>query len=142
MQVSMKVDYIVEIPDSNTETTTACFKNVLLFLRDFVMTIVNEFAIQYMAQETQPFACTKRGSKSGFSWETKYAKDKKTATIFGTIIPGQMQVKCSIKKYKKSENTFTELFMVLAVSNEVLSVERCSNEKNTRVHFKIRVLKT
>ena len=32
MQVTMKVDYIVEIPDSNIETITACFKKVLLWL--------------------------------------------------------------------------------------------------------------
>ncbi len=95
MQVTIKVDYIVEIPDSNIETITACFKKVLLlFLREFVIRIINEFAIQYMNQETQPFACTKCGSKSGFAWKTKHAKDTKIATIFGTIILGQMQVKC------------------------------------------------
>lgn len=95
MQVTIKVDYIVEIPDSNIETITACFKKVLLlFLREFVIRIVNEFAIQYMNQETQPFACTKCGSMSGFVWKTKHAKDTKIATIFGTIILGQMQVKC------------------------------------------------
>lgn len=95
MQVTIKVDYIVEIPDSNIETITACFKKVLLlFLREFVIRIVTEFAIQYMNQEIQPFACTKCGSKSGFTWKTKHAKDTKIATIFGTIILGQMQVKC------------------------------------------------
>ncbi len=95
MHVTIKVDYIVEIPDSNIETITACFKKVLLlFLREFVSTIVSEFAIRYMDQKTQPFACTKCGSKSGFSWKTKHAKDTKIATIFGTIILGQMQVKC------------------------------------------------
>lgn len=95
MQVTIKVDYIVEIPDSNIETITACFKKVLLlFLREFVIRIVNEFAIQYMNQEAQPFACTKCGSKSGFVWKTKHAKDTKVATIFGTIVLGQMQVKC------------------------------------------------
>ncbi len=95
MQVTVKANYIVDIPDSNIETITACFKKVLLlFLREFVLTIVNEFAIQYMAQETQPFACTKCGSKNGFSWKTKHAKDTKIATIFGAIIIGQMQVKC------------------------------------------------
>lgn len=95
MQVTIKADYTVEIPDSNIETITACFKKVLLlFLREFVIRIVNEFAIHYMNQETQPFACTKCGSKSGFSWKTKHAKDTKVATIFGTIVLGQMQVKC------------------------------------------------
>ncbi|MCP4459077.1 MAG: hypothetical protein GY816_13800 [Cytophagales bacterium] len=95
MQVAIKVDYIVEIPDSNIETITACFKKVLLlFLREFVTRIVNEFAIQYMNHETQPFTCTKCGSKSGFVWKTKHAKNTKIATIFGTIILCQMQVQC------------------------------------------------
>ncbi len=88
MQVTIKVDYIVEIPDCNIETITACFKKVLLvFLKEFVIRIVNEFAIQYLAQETQPFSCTKCG-------KTKHAKDTNIATIFGPIVLGQMQVQC------------------------------------------------
>ncbi len=95
MQVTIKVDYIVEIPDCNIETITACFKKILLlFFSEFVTLIVNEFAIQYLNQESQPFSCTKCGSKRGFAWKTKYAKDTKIATIFGTIVLGQMQVQC------------------------------------------------
>ncbi len=46
MPVTVKIDYIVEIPDSNIETITACFKKaLLLFLREFVLTIVSEFTI-------------------------------------------------------------------------------------------------
>ncbi len=54
MRVTIKVNYIVEIPDCNLETITACFKKVLLlFLRELVIRIINEFAIKYMNQEMQ-----------------------------------------------------------------------------------------
>ncbi len=95
MKIPIKVDIIVEIPDCNIETITACFKKVLQgFLKEFVIRIVNEFAIQYLSQETQPFSCTKCGSNRGFAWKTKHAKDTKIATIFGPVVLGQMQVQC------------------------------------------------
>ncbi len=90
MEIPVKFNCTVEIPDSNIETIIACFKKVLiLFLRDFVITILNEFATRYMTQKTQPFACSKCGNKSGFTRKTKDAKDTKISTIFAEIIIGQ-----------------------------------------------------
>ncbi len=96
MEIAVKFSCNVEIPDSNIETIIACFKKVLiLFLKDFVTEILNEFANQYMNEKTQPFACLKCGKERGFSWKTRHAKDTKISTIFGAIILGQMQVKCT-----------------------------------------------
>jgi len=95
MKVTIKNNYIVEIPDCNIETVIACFKKVLiLFLRDFTTIILTEFAIEYMSQTMLPFACERCGKKSSFTWKTKHAKDTRISTIFGEIILGQMQVKC------------------------------------------------
>ena len=97
MKVTIKNDYIIEIPDCNIETIIACFKKVLiLFLQEFVIKILNEFATHYMNQETQPFSCSQCGNNRGFTWKTKHAKDTKIVTIFGAIMVGQMQVKCKI----------------------------------------------
>ena len=95
MRVTINFNYKVELGDCNIETMVACFKKVLiLFLQDFVMRILNEFATQYMNQKTQPFACDKCGSDSNFTWKTRHAKDTRISTIFVEIIIGQMQVKC------------------------------------------------
>ncbi len=95
MTIIINIDYKISIPDCNIETIIACFKKILvLFLTDFVIAILTEFAQFYMNQESQPFECEKCGSNNRFIWKTKNAKDTRIGTIFGAIKVGQMQVEC------------------------------------------------
>lgn len=95
MTININIDYKISIPDCNIETIIACFKKILvLFLTDFVISILTEFAQFYMDQESQPFECEKCGSNNKFIWKTKNAKDTRIGTIFGAIKVGQMQVEC------------------------------------------------
>ena len=55
MQVSIKGDYIIEIPDNNIEIITAFFKKVLLlFLREFILTLVNQGIYEYRVTHFVP----------------------------------------------------------------------------------------
>jgi len=95
MTISININYKISIPDCNIETIIACFKKLLIiFLTDFITTILTEFAEYYMNQESQPFKCKKCGSDNKFIWKTRRAKDTRIGTIFGAIKVGQMQVKC------------------------------------------------
>ncbi len=95
MTVTISINYKIEIPDCNIETIIACFRQALiLFLSDFVNTILIEFAIQYMKEKTFLFACEGCGSNHGFIWKTKRARDTRISTVFGKIMLWQMQVMC------------------------------------------------
>ncbi len=95
MTIRININYEISIPDCNIETIIACFKKILLlFLADFVISILTEFAQFYMNQESQPFECEKCGSNNKFIWKTKNAKDTRIGKIFGAIKVGQMQVEC------------------------------------------------
>ncbi|KXB06965.1 hypothetical protein AKJ51_02370 [candidate division MSBL1 archaeon SCGC-AAA382A20] len=95
MTVNIKCNYTIEIPNCNMETLTAAFRKVLiLFLRDFVLVILNKFATEYMNQKIKPFKCKKCGNNEEFIWKTRRTKNTKITTIFGDIILGQMQVQC------------------------------------------------
>ncbi len=95
MTIRININYEISIPDCNIETIIACFKKILLlFLADFVISILTEFAQFYMNQERQPFECEKCGSNNKFIWKTKNAKDTRIGKIFGSIKVGQMQVEC------------------------------------------------
>lgn len=95
MTVNIKCNYTIELPNCNMETVTAAFRKVLiLFLRDFVLVILNKFATEYMNQKTKPFKCEKCGNNTRFIWKTRRAKNTRITTIFGEVILGQMQVQC------------------------------------------------
>lgn len=95
MTINININYKIIIPDCNIETITACFKKILLlFLTEFVITILTEFATHYMNQERQPFECERCGSNNNFIWKTKKAKDTRIGLVFGEIKIGQMQVEC------------------------------------------------
>lgn len=95
MTINININYKISIPDCNVETIIACFKKILLlFLTDFIITVLTEFATFYMNQARQPFECEKCGSDNKFIWKTRRAKDTRIGTIFGSIKVGQMQVEC------------------------------------------------
>ena len=100
MKIEYRMNYSMEVEKCNIDYLTAAFKQLLLMVfTDFVKTVLEQFAEDFMKMEKKPFHCS-CGNDKNFIWKTKDAKPMKITTIFAELILPQMQIQCKACRKK------------------------------------------
>ena len=100
MKIEYKINYSMEVDKCNIDYLTAVFKQLLVMVfTDFVKTVLEQFAEDFMKMEKKPFHCS-CGNDKNFIWKTKDAKPMKVTTIFAELILPQMQIQCKACRKK------------------------------------------
>ena len=101
MEVTVDINYVVDLPDCKIDTITSAFKKLQCMIFSAMVTqVLIQFATKYMKQKKKPFSC-KCGNCTDFIWKTQNAKPTRIMTIFCEIILCQMQVQCKCCRAKK-----------------------------------------
>lgn len=94
MKIEYRLNYSIEVEKCDVDHLTAVFKQLLVMVfTNFVKTVLEQFAMNYMKMEKKPFSCA-CGNDKDFIWKTKNAKSMKITTVFADLILPQMQVQC------------------------------------------------
>ena len=100
MKIEYKINYSMEVDKCNIDYLTAVFKQLLVMVfTDFVKTVLEQFAEDFMKMEKKPFHCS-CGNDKNFIWKTKDAKPMKITSIFAELILPQMQIQCKACRKK------------------------------------------
>lgn len=96
MKIEYRLNYSIEVEKCDVDHLTAVFKQLLVMVfTNFVKTVLEQFAMNYMKMEKKPFSCA-CGNDKDFIWKTKNSKSMKITTVFADLILPQMQVQCKI----------------------------------------------
>jgi len=94
MRINLTVNYTMDLPNCKLDTLMGAFLKLLqMFLKDFLMHCVGEFANHYMTLPVKPFSCS-CGNSANFGWKTHNAGETEIDTPYGPVKLLQFQLRC------------------------------------------------